>query len=70
MRHHLSRALMRQAVRLFNSEYVSREINRANRIAWLRSVNRLGDRWLLASPINKRECERRQRRASIQTPFD
>lgn len=45
--------LMRRAVRLFNSQYVSREVNKANRIAWLRAVHRLGDRWLLAEPINK-----------------
>lgn len=45
--------LMRRAVRLFNSEYATRELNRANRIAWLRAVHKLGDRWLLAEPINK-----------------
>lgn len=42
---------LRQAVRLFRSPYVCREINRANRIAWLRSVEQLGDKWLLANPI-------------------
>lgn len=45
--------LMRRAVRLFNSEYVPANINRANRIAWLRSVQMLGDRWLLAAPVNR-----------------
>jgi hypothetical protein len=49
-------SLMRRAVRLFNSEYVSREQNKANRIAWLRSVQMLGDRWLLAVPINKEQA--------------
>lgn len=47
-------SLLRRAVRLFNSEYVPREVNRANRIAWLRSVHMLGDKWLLAEPINQR----------------
>jgi len=45
--------LMRRAVALFNSEYVSRQQNKANRIAWLRSVQSLGDKWLLAKPINR-----------------
>lgn len=45
--------LMRRAVRLFNSEYASREINRHNRIAWLRSVEALGNKWLLAEPIRR-----------------
>lgn len=45
--------LLRKSVRLFNSEYVPAEVNRANRIAWLRSVLMLGNRWLLAEPINK-----------------
>jgi hypothetical protein len=45
--------LMRRAIRLFNSEYVSREQNKANRIKWLCAVQTLGNRWLLASPVNK-----------------
>jgi hypothetical protein len=48
-------ALMRRAVRLYCSEYVSREVNRANRIAWLRAVERLGDKWLLAQPVERQE---------------
>lgn len=43
-----SMALLRQAVRLYRSPYVSREVNRRNRIAWLRSVHHLGDGWVLA----------------------
>lgn len=45
--------MLRRAVRLFNSEYVSKEQNRANRIAWLRAVQMLGDKWLLAQPVSK-----------------
>ena len=41
-------ALLRQAVRLYRSPYVSREVNRRNRVAWLRSVAILGDGWVLA----------------------
>jgi hypothetical protein len=44
---------IRQATRLFRSEYVSKEINKANRRAWLRSVQSLGNRWLLARPLEK-----------------
>lgn len=46
-------SLMRRAVRLFNSEYVPKEVNRANRIAWLNAVQMLGDRWVLKQPVQK-----------------
>lgn len=47
----MSRDLIRRAVRLFNSEYATRAQNKANRIAWLRAMDRLGKKWLLATPI-------------------
>lgn len=34
--------------RLFNSELAPPHINRANRRKWVRSVRRLGKRWVLA----------------------
>lgn len=43
-------AQMRRAIKLFSSEYATKEINKANRINWLKAVARLGDRWLLAKP--------------------
>ena len=46
-------SLMRKAVRLFNSEYVSYEVNRANRVAWLLAVQKLGERWVLANPVKR-----------------
>ena len=46
-------SLMRKAIRLFNSEYVSYEVNRANRVAWLCAVKRLGERWVLANPVKR-----------------
>jgi hypothetical protein len=46
-------SLMRKAIRLFNSEYVPREVNRANRIAWLCAVQKLGEKWV-AIPANRR----------------
>jgi hypothetical protein len=40
----------KRALRLFRSEYVSRDTQRRNAVAWLIAVRQLGDRWLLASP--------------------
>jgi hypothetical protein len=45
--------LIRHALRLWNVPHVSRETNRANTRKWLASVERLGDKWLLAKPIPK-----------------
>lgn len=36
-------ALLRKAVALFRSEYVSREIRRRNARKWLEAMDRLGD---------------------------
>lgn len=46
-------SLLRQAVRIWRSEYATKEINRRNQVAWLRAVEKLGDKWLLARPVNK-----------------
>lgn len=46
--------LMRRAVRLWKNPHVDRETTRHNQRAWLRSVERLGDRWLLAKPVHPR----------------
>lgn len=40
--------------RLFNVDYVSREQNRHNQRAWVRSVRFLGDKWLLANYVEKK----------------
>ena len=47
--------IKRRAVRLYSTPWVPLHTNKYNRRAWLRSVNFLGDRWLLAVPI-KREA--------------
>jgi hypothetical protein len=47
---------VRQATRLWASDLVSREINKANRLAWLRAVEQLGDKWLLAKPQAKEQA--------------
>ena len=44
--------LARRAVRLFSTDYVPLRTNKHNRRMWLRSVEMLGNRWLLAVPIN------------------
>ena len=40
--------------RLFNVDYVSKEQNRHNQRAWVRSVRILGDRWLLSQKVEKK----------------
>jgi hypothetical protein len=40
--------------RLFNVDYVSKEQNRHNQRAWVRSVRFLGDRWLLSQKVEKK----------------
>lgn len=45
--------LLRRAVKNWNSEYADKELNRRNQQAWLRAVQRLGDKWLLAQPVKK-----------------
>lgn len=40
--------LLRMALRLYNNPLVSKQINRHNQRAWLKSVQFLGDKWLLA----------------------
>lgn len=45
--------LAKHALRLWNVPHVPREVNRSNARRWLRSVELLGDRWLLAQPIRR-----------------
>lgn len=48
--------LARRACRLYRSDMVPKSINRANQRAWLRAVQMLGDKWLLASPMKRESC--------------
>ena len=48
--------LLKMARRLWNSEVVPRDINRVNQIKWAKSVTRLGDKWLLAKHVERREA--------------
>ena len=45
-----------KARQLFSVEYMPPEINRANQRKWIRSIRKLGDKWLLAKHI---EIERK-----------
>jgi len=45
--------LIRHALKLWNIPYVSRETNRANARKWVRSVEQLGDKWLLAKQVER-----------------
>ena len=45
--------LARRAVRLYSTDYVPLRTNKHNRRAWLRSVEMLGNKWLLATPVNR-----------------
>lgn len=48
--------LLKMARRLWNSEVVPREINRVNQIKWAKSVARLGDKWLLAKHVERKQA--------------
>ena len=48
-----TRELVRMANRLFYVDYVPPYIRRHNRRAWIRSVQMLGPKWLIHSPIPK-----------------
>lgn len=39
---------------LFQSDMVPREHNRSYQRQWVKQVRQLGDRWLLAKPINQK----------------
>ena len=45
--------LARRAVRLFSTDYVPLRTNKHNRRMWLRSVEMLGNHWLLATPLTR-----------------
>lgn len=45
--------LIKHALRLWNVPYVPRKTNRANARKWIRSVQLLGDKWLLAKKIER-----------------
>lgn len=50
----MNTTLLRRARRHFSSDLVPMHVNRANRLAWVRSLRFLGSRWLLAKPLERK----------------
>ena len=47
--------MLRHVRQMWNVPHVSQDINRANQRKWVRAVRRLGDKWLLAEHIERKE---------------
>ena len=47
--------MLKHVRELFNTSYVSNQTNRHNQRQWVRSVKFLGDKWLLASHVQRKE---------------
>jgi hypothetical protein len=47
--------MLRHVRQMWNVPHVSQDINRANQRKWVRAVRRLGDKWLLAKYIERKE---------------
>lgn len=46
--------MLRRVRRLYNVDYIPREINRANQRKWVRSVRQLGRNWLLTEYVSRK----------------
>jgi len=46
--------LLKMARRLWDGGYTPREVNRRNQREWARAVYRLGNKWLLATYVQKK----------------
>lgn len=49
--------LVKHALRLWNVAHVPRETNRANARKWIKSVDRLGNRWLLHEQVKRLDAK-------------
>lgn len=47
--------VLRNVRKLFNVDYVPRHVNRHNQRQWVRSIRNLGDRWLLAQQVKRKD---------------
>jgi len=45
---------------MFAVEHVPKHTQRHNQRQWVRSVRQLGDRWILAKPINVKDFQKRR----------
>lgn len=50
----MNTTVLRHVRQLFNVPDVPTRTNRHNQRQWVRSVRRLGDKWLLAKPVERR----------------
>jgi hypothetical protein len=39
--------------KLYNSNFVSEHVNMSNQEKWVKAIEYLGDKWILAKPIKK-----------------
>ena len=46
---------LKRVRRLYNVDYISRELNRSNQRKWVVAVRMLGDKWLLAQSVERKE---------------
>ena len=46
--------MLKHVRQLFNVDYIPRSTNRHNQRQWVRSVRNLGDKWLLAKQIKRK----------------
>lgn len=47
--------MLKHVRQLWNVPFVPQEVNRANQRKWVQSVRRLGDKWLLARHIERKQ---------------
>lgn len=45
--------LAKRAIRLYSSAWAPKHINRFNQRSYIASIRSLGDKWLLAKPVQK-----------------
>ena len=48
--------MLKHVRELFNTSYVSVQTNRHNQKQWVKSVKFLGDKWLLAQHVQRKEA--------------
>ena len=47
--------MLKHVRQLFNTKDVDNRINRHNQRQWVKSIRHLGDKWLLATPVQRKE---------------
>lgn len=45
--------LAKRAIRLYSCDLAPKSVNRHNQRPWLRMVSLLGDKWLIAKPVQR-----------------